>query len=110
MAATGGPNPSRPVAKPFIPGVTVLYPCCAPNHCLLSGKHVMLAHNERYEVIATYADRDLLQSGWLAGEQTLAKKAAMVAAHVGDGKLVPIGFRTQHRAPTHGTYKLLFTL
>jgi hypothetical protein len=65
-------------------------------------------HNERYEVIATYADRDLLQSGWLVGEQTLSKKAAMIAAHLGDGKVVLIGFRTQHRAQTHGTYKLLF--
>lgn len=65
-------------------------------------------YNERYEVIARYADRDLLESGWLVGEQTLAKKAAMVAAKYKNGRVVLIGFRAQHRAQTHGTYKLLF--
>jgi hypothetical protein len=55
-----------------------------------------------------YADRDLLQSGWLIGEGTLAKKAAMVAAKYGDGRVILIGFRPQHRAQTHGTFKLLF--
>ncbi len=64
--------------------------------------------NERYEVIASYADRDILRSGWLVGEEALAKKPAMVAARYGQGKAILIGFRTQHRAQTHGTYKLLF--
>ncbi|MEK7409291.1 MAG: M14 metallopeptidase family protein [Acidobacteriota bacterium] len=66
------------------------------------------AHNERYEVVVRYADRDLLQSGWLVGEATLAKKAAMVSARSGEGRVVLIGFRAQHRAQTHGTFKLLF--
>jgi len=66
------------------------------------------AYNERYEVIVRYADRDLLQSGWLVGEKMLAKKAAMIAARCKEGRLVLIGFRTQHRAQTHGTFKLLF--
>jgi len=65
-------------------------------------------HNERYEVIATYADRDILQSGWLVGEQNLAKKAGMVVAHQGDGRVILIGFRAQHRAQAYGTFKLLF--
>jgi len=66
------------------------------------------AHNERYEIVVRYADRDLLQSGWLVGEQTLAKTGGVVVAHVGSGKIVLIGFRTQHRAQTYGTFKLLF--
>jgi len=65
-------------------------------------------YNERYEVIVRYADRDLLQSGWLIGEETLAKKAAMVSAKLGEGRVILIGFRAQHRAQTHGTFKLLF--
>jgi glutamine amidotransferase-like uncharacterized protein len=65
-------------------------------------------YNERYEVVVRYADRDLLQSGWLIGEETLAKKAAMVSAKLGEGRVVLIGFRAQHRAQTHGTFKLLF--
>jgi hypothetical protein len=65
-------------------------------------------YNERFETIVTYADRDLLQSGWLIGEQVLAKKAGMVAAGYGQGRVILIGFLTQHRAQTHGTFKLLF--
>jgi hypothetical protein len=64
--------------------------------------------NEHYQVIASYVDRDLLQSGWLVGEQTIAKKAAMVVAQLGSGKVVLVGFRTQHRSQTYGTFKLLF--
>jgi hypothetical protein len=60
------------------------------------------------EVIATYADRDLLQSGWLLGEQVIAKKAAAVTVKHGDGKVVLFGFRPQHRDQTHGTFKLVF--
>jgi hypothetical protein len=64
--------------------------------------------NERYEVVVGYPERDLLQSGWLIGEDFLAKKAAMVTAKVGAGRVVLIGHRTQHRDQTAGTFKLLF--
>ncbi len=64
--------------------------------------------NERYEVIVSYPDRDILQSGWLIGEDRLRRRAAMVSAHFGEGRVVFIGFRVQHRAQTHGTFKLLF--
>jgi hypothetical protein len=65
-------------------------------------------HNERYEIVVRFADRDLLQSGWLVGEETVAKKAAVVAARHGDGRVILMGLRPQHRAQTHGTFKLLF--
>jgi hypothetical protein len=60
------------------------------------------------EILATYIDRDILQSGWLLGEQVIAKKAAAVSVKYGAGKVVLLGFRAQHRAQTHGTYKLVF--
>ncbi len=63
---------------------------------------------DQYETIVRYASRDLLESGWLIGEDTLARKAAMVAAKLGEGRVVLIGFPAQHRAQTHGTFKLLF--
>jgi hypothetical protein len=63
---------------------------------------------DKYTVVARYADRDLLESGWLLGEENLTKRAAVVSARIGEGRVVLIGFRTQHRAQTHGTYKLLF--
>ena len=58
--------------------------------------------------LATYPERDILQSGWLLGEETIANKAAMVAVDKGRGVVLMIGFRAQHRAQTHGTFKLLF--
>jgi hypothetical protein len=64
--------------------------------------------NERVETIATFVDRDILQSGWLLGEQVIARKAAMVSVQLGEGKVVLIGVRPQHRAQAHGTYKLVF--
>jgi hypothetical protein len=44
----------------------------------------------------------------LLGEDVIAEKAAMVAVGHGRGKVVLIGFRAQHRAQTHGTFKLVF--
>jgi hypothetical protein len=49
-----------------------------------------------------------LESGWLLGEQVIAKKAAAVTVKQGAGRVVLIGFRPQHRNQTHGTFKLVF--
>ena len=65
-------------------------------------------HNERYEIVARYVDRDLLQSGWLVGEDTIARTGGVVTAHMGTGKIMLIGFRTQHSAQTYGAFKFLF--
>jgi len=64
--------------------------------------------NDRFAVVASYPDRDLLRSGWLIGEDMLRRKAALVVAECGEGQVVLVGFRAQHRAQTHGTYKVLF--
>jgi Zinc carboxypeptidase/Biotin-protein ligase, N terminal len=60
------------------------------------------------EILTTYVERDILQSGWLLGEQVIAKKAAAVSVKHGAGKVVLIGYRPQHRAQTHGTFKMVF--
>ncbi|UCC39516.1 MAG: peptidase M14 family protein [Candidatus Aminicenantes bacterium] len=65
-------------------------------------------NNEDYKTVVRYIDRDILRSGWLIGEEHLSNKAAMVCAKVGKGQVILIGFRTQHRCQTHGTFKLLF--
>ena len=65
-------------------------------------------HNDRYRTVVRYPESDLLQSGWLIGEAHLAGKSGMVCAQKGEGKVVLIGFRVQHRYQTDGTYKLLF--
>jgi len=65
-------------------------------------------NNHKYKTIVRYADENLLKSGWLIGEDKLAKKVGMICAEYGKGRIVIIGFRTQHRAQTDGTFKLLF--
>jgi hypothetical protein len=69
---------------------------------------VPTANNEKVETIATYVDRDVLQSGWLLGEDVIAKKAAAVSVQLEKGRVVMLGFRPQHRSQTHGTFKLVF--
>lgn len=64
--------------------------------------------NEDYQTVVRYADNNLLKSGWLIGENIMAKKSAMLTAKYGNGEVVVIGFRTQHRNQTDGTFKLLF--
>ena len=63
---------------------------------------------ENYEAVVRYEDRDLLESGWLVGEENLVRRAAVVSARLGQGRVVLIGFPAQHRGQMHGTYKLLF--
>jgi hypothetical protein len=42
------------------------------------------------------------------GEKVLSEKAAVVEAALGQGRIVLLGFRVQHRGQSHQTYKLLF--
>jgi len=55
-----------------------------------------------------YASEDVLMSGWLEGEAHIAGQGAVVEARVGQGRAVLLGFRAQHRAQSHGTFRLLF--
>jgi hypothetical protein len=59
------------------------------------------------KVVAAYPDDNLLLSGWLLGEDTIARKAVVVDAKYKDGHLILIGIRCQNRAQSHGTYKFL---
>ncbi|MCB0372687.1 MAG: peptidase M14, partial [Muricauda sp.] len=61
------------------------------------------------KVIATYAAKNLLMSGWAMGEERyIAKKPAMVEAKYGKGSCVLFAFRPQFRGQPRGTYKLIF--
>ena len=67
------------------------------------------AEMERWVLAAYPTDpRDILMSGWVRGEDRLARRAAAVATTYGKGRLVLFGFRVQHRAQTNGTYPFLF--
>ena len=59
------------------------------------------------KVVASYPEENILLSGWLLGEDVLARKAAVVDAKYKKGHIILIGFRCQFRAQAHGTYKFL---
>ena len=59
------------------------------------------------KVVASYPRENILMSGWLVGEDVIARKAAVVDLTYKKGHIILIGFRCQHRAQTHGTYKFL---
>ncbi|HYM24430.1 MAG TPA: hypothetical protein VEU08_14540, partial [Vicinamibacterales bacterium] len=60
------------------------------------------------KTVAQYPNSDVLMSGWMLGEHTIAGRAAVVEATIDQGRVVLLGFRTQHRGQMHGGYKLLF--
>jgi hypothetical protein len=65
-------------------------------------------HDEDYAAIGKYPETNVLQSGWLVGEQHLRRKPPAIEVKYGKGRIALIGFRPQHRAQTDGTYKILF--
>lgn len=61
-------------------------------------------------ILATYPENSdqILASGWILGEERLARKAAAVAVTYGKGQIVLLGFRPQHRAQTLATFPFIF--
>ncbi|MGI9105630.1 MAG: M14 family metallopeptidase [Pyrinomonadaceae bacterium] len=59
-------------------------------------------------VVARYADRDVLRSGWLLGEKLLAGKVALAEIEMGKGRIVLFAFRPQHRGQTWGTFPFIW--
>lgn len=59
------------------------------------------------EVVARFPEDNLLLSGWLSGEDVIARKAAVVDIQNKKGHIILISFPCQHRAQSHGTYKFL---
>ena len=59
------------------------------------------------KVVASYPEEDILLSGWMLGEDTIARKAAVVDTKYKKGHIILIGIRCQFRAQSHGTYKFL---
>jgi len=59
------------------------------------------------KVVASYPEENILLSGWLLGENMIARKAAVVDVKYKKGHIILIGIRCQFRAQSHGTYKFL---
>ncbi len=65
-------------------------------------------NNEDYQVVLSYPEKRIMQSGWLTGEERLSHKAALIEAKKGKGKIILYGFQPQMRVQTDATFKLLF--
>ena len=59
-------------------------------------------------VIATFAERDILMSGYIENEDKIGNKSTIVWMKKGKGQIVLFSFNPQFRASTPVSYKLLF--
>ena len=58
--------------------------------------------------VAAYPNFNPLMSGWIEGEKRIRQKGALWDIKLGKGRVILFGFKPQHRAQSHGTFKLLF--
>ncbi len=61
-----------------------------------------------FDSVASYAEEDILMSGWAAGAEFIAGKSAVARVPHGGGEVIIFGFRPQFRGQPRGTYKLIF--
>jgi hypothetical protein len=102
-------DPTHPVAYGMPPEAAAFFihsPAFAVGGA--SGQTPAPTVPDSVRIIARYPESNLLMSGWMLGEPVIARRAAVVEATVGKGRVVLLGFRAEHRGQTHGTYKLLF--
>ena len=55
-----------------------------------------------------FGERNLLLSGWLEGEEHLARRSLLVDYRRGKGRIILIGPDVVHRTHGEGTYKIMF--
>lgn len=67
-----------------------------------------IAADARVKIVAKYAAKDALLSGWMLGEKLLNGKTALAEVTVGKGKIVLFAFRPQHRGQSWGTFPFIF--
>jgi len=59
-------------------------------------------------VVGKFPEENIVLSGWMIGEKNLKNKAAVIEVPHGQGKIILLGLRVQHRGQTLATFKLLF--
>jgi hypothetical protein len=58
--------------------------------------------------VAFYPNFNPLMSGWIEGEKRIRRAGALWDMNLGQGRVILFGFKPQHRAQSHGAFKLLF--
>lgn len=66
------------------------------------------AYNREIVETGYFGSGNVLQSGWIVGENRLRNMVALAEIPVGDGMAILYAFRPQHRGQTFGTFKLIF--
>ncbi len=67
-----------------------------------------VSDEKKVHVVARYADKDALMSGWMLGEKYLNGKTAIAEATVGKGHVVLFAFHPQHRGQSWATFPFIF--
>ena len=67
-----------------------------------------LDHTTDIEVLAHYAESDILENGFLIGEEYLAGKPAALRICYGKGDCIFLGFDPQYRMQQDVSFKLIF--
>lgn len=93
---------SHPLAFGMTPSTTALFAFSAAYELETP------ASDSPGTVAARYAAQPVLLSGWLEGEEHIAGRPAVVDLQAGEGRVVLIGFRAQHRGQSLATFRLLF--
>ena len=65
-------------------------------------------NSDDFRVVVSYPEENMLRSGWLIGEKKLSRKAALLDARLGEGRVVLYAFRSHFRCQTHATFKFIF--
>ena len=79
-----------------------------------SPQPIYVAQSPAFEVsgdatsVADFPEFNPLMSGWIFGNEKIRGRSALVDAPLGDGRVILFGFRPQHRAQPHTTFKILF--
>lgn len=72
-------------------------------------EEVKAAPEPDLDIVARYAQNDILMSGWAMGQNRYLKNnGSLMNVRHGDGQIVLFGFRPQFRGQPRGTYKLIF--
>lgn len=67
-----------------------------------------IADESKVKLVARYAAKDSLLSGWTVGEKYMNGKTALAETDYGKGKIILFAFRPQHRGQSWATFPFIF--